>query len=420
MGSYTDLSISGYTFLETKSSVIPEVMTIFRESDKCVFTQNVPDSEDDEQETAIIYSCETSKVIDRLNVMGFSIRRARKDFESMRQSELEKYASWAEEESEADWFSREWELLKTLTFEDYMQGLNTVLTRKLSVWPLENEQREQLDPIVNYILGGSEEYYFGFLCTDIRSFLRIACELVEPQSRVVQDITELVSAGYYSEEEAVCSSAILALTAGHPENSSRIILTEGSTDAAILSKTLDLLYPHLSGYYSFLDFGGSRPQGGAGSLVTTIKAFAAAGITNRLIAVFDNDTAAFDARRSLDQIRLPANIAVLNYPDLELLRSYPTLGPGGASVLDVNGLAASIELYLGEDVLSDGGTFAPVQWKGYIESVGKYQGEVMHKSRLHTAFQQKLERCKSDRNAMDSADWSGLRSILQGIFTVFE
>ncbi len=427
MGSYTDLSISGYPLFETKSSVIPEIMTIYRESDKCVFTRNISErnelSDDnvvDEQETAIIYSCETSKVIDRLNVMGFTIRRAREEFELIRTSEIEKYASWAEEENDTDWFTKEWEFLQSLTFDDYREGLKTVFKENIRGWSLEKEQREQLDPIVNYILGENEEYYFGFLCTDIRSLLRVACEIVEPQSKVVQDITELVHAGYYSEDETVCDNATKALTAGHPENSSRIILTEGSTDAAILSKALEILFPHLSSYYSFLDFGNSRHQGGAGNLVTTIKAFAAVGITNRIIAVFDNDTAAFDARRSLDQIKLPANIAVLNYPDLEILRSYPTLGPGGSSMLDVNGLAASIELYLGRDVLIDGDMLAPVQWKGFIEPVGRYQGEVMNKNRLHTAFQQKFELCKSDPSAIVSTDWSGLKSILETIFSAFE
>jgi hypothetical protein len=82
-----------------------------------------------------------------------------------------------------------------------------------------------------------------------------------------------------------------------------------------------------------------------------VKAFLATGITNRVIALFDNDTAAQEARRALANVSIPENIAVLAYPALDLLRDYPTLGPGGLTSLDVNGLAASIELYLGKDVL---------------------------------------------------------------------
>ena len=123
-----------------------------------------------------------------------------------------------------------------------------------------------------------------------------------------------------------------------------------------------------------LDFDSSRSQGGAGHLVSIVKAFSGAGITNRVIALFDNDTAAREARRSLDAATLPSNFAVLHYPDLDALRHYPTLGPAGLSHLDINGLAASIELYFGADVLLLDGTLAPIQWKGYCEALQGVSG----------------------------------------------
>ena len=55
----------------------------------------------------------------------------------------------------------------------------------------------------------------------------------------------------------------------------------------------------LEGYYSFLDLNRHEPQGGAGHLVSVVKAFAGAGITNLIIALFDNDTAAREAVRAL-------------------------------------------------------------------------------------------------------------------------
>jgi hypothetical protein len=238
---------------------------------------------------------------------------------------------------------------------------------------------------------------------------------------VVQDVSELVSSGYYSRDTKICAEAIRALVAGHPENSTQIILTEGSTDASILRRALDLLYPHLSGYYSFLDFESSKSPGGAGHLVSLVKAFAATGITNRVIALFDNDTAAREARRALTQVTLPSNIAVRSYPDLQVLRSYPTLGPSGEIDLDVNGLAASIELYLGLDVLTQaGGTLTPVQWKGYNESLRQYQGEVMGKAKLQQAFNQKAEATRGNPSTVAQGDWSGLSAILNQVFTAFE
>jgi len=430
MGSITDLTIDGYPVLETKSSVVDEVMTIFRESDKRVLVRKIsdrnslvwgePDPGDKEiQETAVVYRCETAKVIDRLNIMGFTMRRVQKDFEKIRKSEIDKFASWASE-GEPDWFWKDWEFYKKLTFEDYSKALQEVLTKGLRSWSIDNEAKATLDPVIRHIIEDNEDFLFGFFCSDIRSFLRLACELVPPTSEVVQDITELISAGYYSEDELVCQNSINALTAGHPENSLRIILTEGSMDAEILRESLSLLYPHLSEFYSFLDFPSSRSQGGAGSLVNIIKAFAGAGITNRIIAIFDNDAAAFDARRSLVAIQVPPNIAICNYPNLATLEEYPTVGPGGLVALDVNGLAASIELYLGQDVLADTKGRFPVQWKGFVEPLGKYQGEVMHKAKIHSAFREKLRRCKSSPEQIAAADWTGLRAIFDVIFHAFD
>ena len=108
---------------------------------------------------------------------------------------------------------------------------------------------------------------------------------------------------------------------------------------------------------------------------------------------------------------------MLRYPALESLRSYPTIGPTGTLPFDVNGLAGSIELYLGNDVLS---LDHPVQWKGFSESVGAYQGEVMHKASVQEKFRQKVERCKADPELMACTDWAGLDQIWKSIFAAFD
>ena len=374
MGSYTDFSINGYPILDTKSYVIPEVMTLFQESDKRVALRKLSERneliwgkvspEEDRDEIAVTYSCEVWKVIDRLNIMGFTMPRIRREFEAARIAEVEKYAAWLED-SDYGWCRDDLDYFTNLTFDRYVDALRTILGKRIRS-PIFGEPMGDLGPIEKRILGEKEDGFFGFVCSDFRSFIRLACEVTSPNGLVAQDITDVVHAGYYEEGEPVCANSILDLTAGHTENSTRIILTEGSSDVEILKEALALLYPHLAGYYSFLDFSSVRPQGGTGSLVTIIKAFAAAGISNRIIAVFDNDTAAFDARRSLASIQLPHNIIVCSYPNLSSLETYPTVGPTGLAPFNVNGLAASIELYLGNDLLGNGSDF-PVQWKGYIK-----------------------------------------------------
>jgi len=54
-------------------------------------------------------------------------------------------------------------------------------------------------------------------------------------------------------------------------------------------------------------------------LVSLVKAFVAAGITNRVIALFDNDTSAHEPTSALKRISLPPNhLSTLS--ELETLR----------------------------------------------------------------------------------------------------
>ena len=122
-----------------------------------------------------------------------------------------------------------------------------------------------------------------------------------------------------------------------------------------------ILFPHLLDYYSFLDFETGKVPGGAANLANLVKAFAAAGIVNRVVAVFDNDTAAESSLASLRTVALPTNIQTRQLPSLPALSTYPTLGPTGMSLTNVNGLSASLDLYLGNDVRSYEGALSPVQ-----------------------------------------------------------
>ena len=176
------------------------------------------------------------------------------------------------------------------------------------------------------------------------------------------------------------------------------------------------MYPHLRDYYSFLDFDSTGYGGGVGNLSNVVKAFAGAGIVNNVIALFDNDTAAQSACKSLEKANLPSNIAIVKLPELELLRSYPTIGPSGSVNLDINGMAASIELYFGEDILKlDGMNLVPIQWTGYDKSQKQYQGEVLEKALLQEKFKEKL---KTARDGVEY-DWTEMRNIFQLLFFAF-
>ena len=216
MGSYTDLSIDGYPILVTKSYVIPEVMTLFQESDKCVAPRRISERneliwgeicpEDDQEEIAVTYSCEAWKVIDRLNVMGFTMPRIRKEFEAARILEIEKYTAWLEDGDDGRYHD-DLDYFTVLTFDRYADALRTVLEKRIRPQSF-GETSSDLSPIEKRIVGDSEDHAFGFLGSDFRSFIRLACELAPPHGLLVQDITEVVHAGYYENDEPVCFNSI--------------------------------------------------------------------------------------------------------------------------------------------------------------------------------------------------------------------
>ena len=235
---------------------------------------------------------------------------------------------------------------------------------------------------------------------------------VNDSSNVTLDISEFAYEGWYDD-----SMLEIKEVAENIQRSSAppIILTEGVFDRKVLKESVELLYPHLTNYIKFLDTD-YKTEGGAGMLVKTLKSFAAAGISNRVVAIFDNDTAAYDAISSLRNVSLPANYRIMHYPDINLGNNYPTLGPQGSVDMDINKLAGAIELYLGSDtLLDDQGNYSPVQWTGYVSKLAKYQGELLDKSKIQDKFLDKLKAAKRDSSAIKTQDWSGVKAIIESI-----
>jgi hypothetical protein len=201
----------------------------------------------------------------------------------------------------------------------------------------------------------------------------------------------------------------------------RVGSTHRSTHSSTESGADDLM--HATGLNDIRYPNGSpKPEGSASALVRTLHAFVAAGISNHLVAVFDNDSAAVDAMRALGS-DLPKNVAVMRYPYLDLAASYPTYGPpssdspqGVLSTADVNGLAGSIELYLGHDVLTrPDGQLRPVQWRAFVRGVQRYQGEITDKGEIQMLFRSKLERAWKEGGHLPDQDWAGMDLILREI-----
>jgi len=384
--------------------------------------------EDEETETVFEYQLTAAKARQRLDILGFTAARSKHEFESR----IREMLGEREDDDELSFYhGPSWlpdderrTFTQALTFERWGRGVREFLDIGISPYILmQDEQDRELDPIVRFIVTSNDcsndDFEFGFPCCDPRILIRSVLEFTDDSTPVVLDYTELVHSGYYDGSEDLANRARASKQREFVSTARTIVLTEGRSDVEFLQKSLDLLYPHLSELFTFNDFAGTKHEGGVGGLVKTVKAFIASGVANRVVAIFDNDTAAAEALTSIDPATLPEQFRLLQFPILSYAIDYPTTGPQGEFNLDVNGLAGGIELYFGLDVLRQNGKLTRVQWTGYTSKLKQYQGELLNKKRLQERFREKLNAATPEDVDWNSDDWIGMRLILESIFGAF-
>src|SRR6266536_895402 len=247
MGTYCEIYIADYPVLSSKSQVSAIVMTMFCETDKRIFDRRCVERNQiewghanwglEEIEKVVEYSATVGQVRDRLRVMGFTLAQARAEFTRAKQAHL---AELQEMASDSDIWDEEIKVLASSSFDAFLSAFSEIL--KSGVHPVPFVERTPTaSKLAHYLLRDREDFYWGFPCGDIRSFFRALLEVVSEEKSVTQDITDLVSGGYYNESDAVCEVAQYELKGDYSINSRIIVLTEGSTDSQVLQASLDLL-----------------------------------------------------------------------------------------------------------------------------------------------------------------------------------
>ena len=366
-----------------------------------------------EEVSVVFYRAPAVTIRERLELKGYTLELATAALVANLQAEAVRAKNWSECER-GEIFLPLVATLENATVAAWFSALREIHDKDLQ----SSRQKHAADnSLLGYMLshdwlGSGPDPFVG---------IRLALEVCEPDAELIYDITDLVRTEASAEDEEDYVAYVDGLmSSSYASSAKTIILTEGRTDSRFISESLKLLYPHLAEYFSFMDFENARVSGGAGNLANLVKAFAGAGIVNKTIAIFDNDTAGDAAMLTLRSVTLPDSIRVLRLPDSEFLLTYPTIGPSGATPMNVNGRAASIELYLGADVLRDeNGELLPVQWTGYEPALQKYQGEVLFKDRIRERFDSRLDACLRDPDRVKLTDWSGIRQILQMLFSAF-
>lgn len=365
----------------------------------------VEDLTEDDYPNVEVYAYRTTVSVlkDRMDLFGITSDLASRVFEEIRSEKISDNAEYAEDssfKSARGKFLEENKYLESMTYESWGAQLHEWLKQKKAFRNYDTSTYSMDDPFALF------HYH------DDSILLRLILDQLPPEDVIVFDLSDVYEGGWVTEKNPEILSAqeeAYTKSAAPP-----IIITEGVFDASAIADALTIVKPHLRDYVTFLDFG-QKNDGGASAAVRLLKSLAAAGVENRVLALFDNDTAAQEELAGLDKNKLPAHFDVMLYPDLPLAKNYPTLGPQGSVEMDVNGLACSIEMYLGRDALEDAsGKLMPVQWKSKLPKTGKYQGEVDHKSDIQKKYIKKVKDAKKN-GVQEGQDWTGMELLLDAL-----
>lgn len=329
------------------------------------------------------------KCLDRLGVFGLTENKARKNFEKV-------MANIALEENS-------FEDISNISYSIYKDYITKILNAK------DIKYNDEL-----YFSSDFEKFLLGSRCwvgkginnscyQSEKFWLYSMLSSVSPET--------VVSLKFYDIIDSLNDNCEIVIE----HNDVIVILTEGKTDTLFIKKGLDKLYPHLSTLYRFIDYDSITCQGGASFLVNAIKILIGTGAKNRTIALFDNDAAGRSEEARLKGYKIPYNIKITTYPDIDICESYPVVGINGTSKVNVNKTAGSIEMYLGEECLkNENNEFYPVYFSNYQNSIHSYQCSFDNKDKK--LIQDKFLKMLDENNMNNLSDIKKIIDMIRHIW----
>ena len=165
------------------------------------------------------------------------------------------------------------------------------------------------------------------------------------------DFTPLVESGWAKRD---------GFRAGPSPEQCFLVVTEGSSDAKIIQKALQLFRPPIADFFRFVDMEEGYPFSGTGNLHKFTQGLISIGIQNNIVVVYDNDAEGIVKMQATKKLSLPPNMRVMQLPNLDEFSNFKTIGPMGIGHADINGRAAAIECYL--DLEKDGLPKPIIRW----------------------------------------------------------
>ncbi len=235
MSDWYELKIDEFKVLEGANYLPSDIMIIFSENEKIIFDKKYSE---DEILRYYQYKSKVSKFVRRLNLLGFTLEKAKKKFQDGKLSYLK--------ECEEGYLSETDEIFKKLSFDDWINMIEIIIEKGI----IRKYSGTYDEPIINYIFT-NEEFLLGFPDYDPRYVIISILSLFNGNNEVVLDYTSLVDGGRYEEDEKIVEQSFNNIFNDTFVGGKVIILTEGKYDIYVLKNTLELLYEDLSPYFSF-------------------------------------------------------------------------------------------------------------------------------------------------------------------------
>jgi hypothetical protein len=320
------------------------------------------------------------RVLPRLDLLGHTVTAAQREYENV-VSEAREYYSFGEDDSSGD-------APDFMSFEEFCIFCNRFRISDLDDTFIEDTTEREEDiargrfAAMEQELGRVPQGFHQPLYWSERSFFGSAVCILSAYSmlqvfglgetnldaEVMWQFGPIVQAGWVAED---------LFQGGAGRRNSILVATEGTSDARIMRRAIDILHPDVSDFFRFIDVDQGHPFSGTGSLVKFAEGLVHIDIQNRIIFVLDNDAEGLVGLRKIEAMQKPVNMRAMMLPHLEDFASFPARGPQGINLSDINERAAAIECYL--DLRLPGRPDAEVVWSNYKKEIDRWHGALNHK-----------------------------------------
>jgi mRNA-degrading endonuclease YafQ of YafQ-DinJ toxin-antitoxin module len=365
MGSFATLALNKYPVAESKNEFQLDHSSLFYA--ECLKSEKI--NEDGYTHDKEWYELKLHHVKDRLDLLGYSLAFVREVYEN------------PSPDLEDDPLP--------ICFDDALSVINNVDISKAENKFVEFPKVGKFTPIhIQNLVSSNRDLRFTIDTWDLDALLEPLCHnsclrvLAESHHNlnlpVIWDFDEVVKNGWIKRNRVF-----------HGAQNKFLIVTEGTSDAKIIKKAIDILRPHIKDFFYFVDMEDGYPFSGTGNLYNFVKGLSSINIKNDVVVIFDNDIEGIQAMNRCNSHNLPDNLKIMKLPDLEQFTSFPTVGPNSEENADINGKAASIECYLDLDYS------AKVRWTNFREDTKCYHGSLIAKDQYKKVFLRQTEKCSN-------------------------